>query len=186
MAYFTIADLRARYDELTEEDYPDPVVQDGIDLAVQAYEDAAGLAFEPRAATEVITELVDAVTIRLPHRHVRSITSADGADTGTIDITGARIKRRLVTLPTAWPAGEDITVEYQHGLDAPRLRTIQAVQILARTWIINGPIDTRATQLPAADGGVINLSTPGMFGAEFGIPEVDQALERDRDKAYVI
>ncbi len=183
--YFTVAELRERFTEDLE-DYDDAEVQAAIDDAVEAYENEAGLAFVPREATATITELVDACTIRLPRRLVRSITSATGATTGEIDVSEARIKRRLVTLPAAWPAGEDIEVVYEHGRAAPASRTIRATQLLARSWLIDGPVDDRATQISAAGGGVINLATPGLLGSVFGIPEVDAALKTDRDKAYVI
>jgi hypothetical protein len=186
MPYFTVEDLRERFEEITEDDYDDVAVQAAIDDAVEAYEHEAGLAFIPREATATITELVDARTIRLPRRLVRSITSATGATTGAIDVSEARISGRLVTLPTAWPAGEDIAVVYEHGRDEPRRRTIRATQLLARAWLIEGPVDERATQIATAGGGVINLSTPGLLGAVFGIPEVDGTLEHDRDRAYII
>lgn len=185
-SYFTVAELRTRFSDGDLDDYSDAQIQDAIDLAVESYEREAGIAFVPRQATATITELADARTIRLPRRPVRSITTATGATTGEIDVSEARIKGRLVTLPAAWPSGEDIEVVYQHGRDAPPLRTIRATQLLARTWLINGPVDHRATQIAAAGGGVINLSTPGKFGAVFGIPEVDAALAADRDKAYAI
>ncbi len=184
-AYFTVSDLRERFtDDLA--DYSDAEIQRAIDDAVEAYEKEAGLAFVPRTASATITELVDARTIRLPRRLVRSIVSATGATTGTIDVSEARIQRRLVTLPTAWPAGEDIDVVYEHGRDAPLSRTLRATQLLARAWLIQGPVDDRATQIASAGGGVINLATPGLLGAVFGIPEVDAALNADRDRAYVI
>lgn len=183
--YFTVAELRERFTDDIE-DYSDVEVQRAIDDAVEAYEKQAGLAFVPREATATITELVDARTIRLPRRLVRSIVSATGATTGTIDVSEARIRRRLVTLPAPWPTGEDITVVYEHGRDAPASRTVRATQLLARAWLIDGPVDDRATQLATAGGGVINLATPGLLGSVFGIPEVDATLQDDRDKAYVI
>lgn len=184
-AYFTVAELRARFTDDIE-DYSDAQIQRAIDDAVEAYEKEAGLAFVPRQATATITELVDARTIRLPRRLVRSIVSATGVTTGAIDVSEARIKRRLVTLPAAWPTGEDITVVYEHGRAAPASRTVRATQVLARAWLIDGPVDDRATQLATAGGGVINLATPGLLGSVFGIPEVDATLHADRDKAYVI
>lgn len=176
--YFTVADLRARFTEVTSLKYADAVVDDAIELAEEAFEHAADMAFITRDATSVVSTDVPS-RLSLPHNRVTAVTSVTGATSGVLDVSDARITGgSYLTLAANWPTAEDLTVVYEHGYTTPPLRVKQAVMLLARTWLINGPIDARASQLSTGDGGVINLSTPGQFGAVFGIPEVDATLQQ--------
>jgi hypothetical protein len=76
-----------------------------------------------------------------------------------------------------------VVVGYEYGADEPPERVKRAVLLLAKNWLVNGPIDDRATAIPAGEaGGVITLATPGIRGANFGIPEVDAVVEQYRIK----
>jgi hypothetical protein len=177
---FTVADLRARYPEITTDRYSDEQVQDAIDTATQAFERAADVAFTPRTETLTLTS-GDARMVVLPRARVTSVTSVSGSTTGTVDTTGSQIIGGSIYLSTApWLTTETLTVAVTHGYAEAPLQVVQAVKLLARQWLIDGPVDKRATQIPSADGGVLNLSTPGMFGAVFGIPAVDAALKQYR------
>lgn len=178
MSYFTAAELRARFPEVTTEKYANGVVEDAIELAEDAFEHAADMAFITRTATTVMSTDV-ASRLSLPNNRVTGITSVTGATSGVLDVSDARIVGgSYVVISSNWPVDESLTVIYEHGHTTPPLRVARAVMLLARTWLINGPIDSRASQLPTGDGGVINLSTPGQFGAVFGIPEVDATLQQ--------
>lgn len=177
--YFTSEDLRARFPEVTEVKYPDAKVDAAIELAEQAFEHAADVAFTTRTATVVASTDVSS-RLSLPNNRVTSITSATGTSSGTVDLDGLRIVGGSY-VTGSWPVSEDVTVVYEHGYSEPPLRVVQAVMLLARTWLINGPIDSRASQLSTGDGGVINLATPGQFGSKFGIPEVDATLQDYRN-----
>lgn len=182
--YFTVAELRERFPELTVEKYSDAKLAAWIAAAEEAFEHVADVAFIPRTATEVVSTDVTS-RLSLPNNRVRSLTSATGVSTGTIDVADARIiGGSYVT--GSWPVGEDITVVYEHGYATVPLPVKNAVMLLARTWAINGPIDSRATQLSTGDGGVINLATPGMFGAEFAIADVDRVLRDYRHHDLVL
>lgn len=183
--YFTVAELRARFTEVTEAKYSDAKVAEAIALAEEAFEDAADVAFITRTATSVVST-DEAARVSLPHNRVTSVTSVTGATSGAQTLTDLRITGGSYLVGVAWPVNEDLTVVYEHGYDDLPLRVSQAVMLLARTWLINGPIDSRASQVSTGDGGVINLSTPGQFGAEFGLPEVDATLRLYRHHALVL
>jgi len=65
----------------------------------------------------------------------------------------------------------NVDVAYEHGEFAAGAS--RAALILARHFLISGPIDDRATGLPVEGGGVISLLTPGVKGSLTGLPEVD-------------
>jgi hypothetical protein len=77
-----------------------------------------------------------------------------------------------------------ITVSYTHGYDQPPARIKQAALILLRTWLVEKPVDKRATQI-AAGGATINLATPGIMGSTTGVPEVDEAISEYSYKTYI-
>jgi hypothetical protein len=65
----------------------------------------------------------------------------------------------------------------EHGYDYPPERIKAAAIMLTFHRAIKGPIDDRATSIPAGEaGGVITLLTPGVGAAITGIPEVDAAI----------
>lgn len=151
-------------------------------LAEDAFEEACGVAFVPRYARETIATPIGTVLLtawpRL--RKVRSATVA-GTALSSSDLTALLVSRAgEVTRSTVWQASmasdSQTTIAYEHGYDRPPARVSQAVLRLAKTWLVKGPVDDRATQI-ATDVGTINLFTPGIRGAVFGIPEVDQVAD---------
>lgn len=184
--YFTVAELRARFPEVTEAKYDDDTVTDAIVLAEEAFEDAADIAFITRTTTASVST-VYSNTVTLPRNRVTAITAVSGSTSGTLDLDGLLYPGGSIVENTAgWPTGELLTVTFEHGYTTPPERVKRAVMLLARTWLVRGPVDDRATQMSAPDGGVINLSTPGSFGAVFGIPEVDATLAEYRHKGVMI
>jgi hypothetical protein len=182
--YVTVADLRARYSEITSPKYSDDDVQDAIDLATEAFEHAADVAFTPR--TEVLTLTADdGYRLSIPRARVTAVSSVSGSSSGTVTLDGQIIAGGLFINASPWLTTETLTVTVTHGYTTTPKPVIRAVQLLARTWLIRGPVDDRATQIPSAEGGVINLATPGLFGSTFGIPFVDATLEQYRHHALV-
>lgn len=183
--YFTVAEFKTKYPELDyDADYSDDDIASTRALAEDALEDATGQAFVPRPHTEVLgrSDFRLGGRARLSRRAVRSITSVidDAAD--PVDYADAQIDGRWVRLPGGW--GEwPVTISYTHGFDAPPRRVKQAAMALTRVWLVEGPLTKRATQeIRVEGGGAINLATPGMFGSEFGVPEVDAVVRRYRRK----
>lgn len=177
--YFTVDELRVQDTALQNETkYTDARLDEMRQLVEQAIEEAAEVAFVPREYTETLsgrgTQRVFTRWARL-----RSVTAA-ALDGVAVDVTPLRVTRRVIYRPPPdrWPAGvANVTVTYLHGWDAPPLRVKRAALILAKNWLLKGPIDDRATQIRDGDtGGLITLATPGVRGANFGIPEVDAVV----------
>jgi hypothetical protein len=175
--YFTVEEFRARYPDLDDPPWTDAKIETSRELAEQAFEDAAGRAFVPRTATDRlgIKARLDG-SRRLARRDVRELTSATNVDGDAVDVDGALLTDGWLRVTTGWPTGV-VTVTYTYGLDEPPLRVKQAVMVLARYWMLKGPIDDRNTQLAIEGGGAINLATPGVFGSLFGLPEVDVCVQ---------
>jgi hypothetical protein len=173
--YFTVAEFRARYPKITVDEWPDDEVDEARELAEEAFEEACGLAFVPRTVTEKV--IGGGCYLDLARRHIREVTAA-AVGTVDLDVTDV-IPYGSTTVYRAggWPRAQ-IEITFTHGLDAPPKRDLAAVMLLAKTRLVVGPIDERATQAAVEGGGAINLSTPGLFGAEFGIPEVDARVRR--------
>lgn len=184
MAYFTVAQFRARYPDLATTanvaKYPDATVEEYRELAEQAIEDAAGVAFEPRTTTRTLY-LNDFEDLLLLQPKLRTITAVTINDEVLTDLSALRIDESTVA-GRRWRG--QITIAYTHGYDEPPLRVKHAAMILTRQWMIHGPIDERRTQLPTEFGGAINLATPGVQGSIFGLPEVDMVVQLYRLPAF--
>lgn len=142
----------------------------------ETLEQLCGVAFVPRfrqitvSGTGTTTALLDPRTTA-----IRSVT-IDGEAQTLEDL--AYSDTGLVYWPNRWTAGtSNIVIGYEHGYPYPPERVKAAALLLAKYWLIKGPIDDRATSIPAGDGGIIALSTPGMRGAYTGLPEVDATIE---------
>lgn len=178
--YFTTADLRSMDTALADATrFPDARLDAMRALVEQSLEDVCDVAFEPRAATGVFSGDGSRMLELGVHR-LRSVTAA--VDDGqALDLAGVKVSGRLVWRYDGWPLGvANLTVTYTHGYDAPPLRVKRAALILAKVWLLEGPVDARATQVPVGDGSTINLATPGVFGSTFGVPEVDAVVREYR------
>lgn len=179
--YFSIAQALA----LTElEDFSAAEIATARTLAEQAFEDAARVAFVPRYAYErVSAQRGQLLSLpRFPLRVVRSVTeiTSFGGDPADVDASGYSATEEGIYRLYGWtPGPKNVTVGYEYGYDRPPELVARAVLILAKNWLIEGPITDRATAISAGpDGGTITLLTPGVRGVVFGIPVVDSALEQ--------
>jgi hypothetical protein len=75
-----------------------------------------------------------------------------------------------------------VEVAYEYGLPSPTVIAQRAALVLARHWLINGPLDARAIGVPVEGGGVVPLLTPGVRGSITGLPEVDVFLQQRADR----
>jgi hypothetical protein len=185
--YFTAAEFRTRYPDLTESRYPDATIDAWRTTAEQAFEKAAGVAFVPRQATEALYAAngTDRV-LKANHRLVRAVSTATDSAGDAVDVTDSLADGSWLSLTNGWPLDDGpVTVTYTYGYDAPPEPVKQAVMMLTRVWMVEGPVTARATQIPTDTGGTINLATPGQFGSEFGVPAVDEILELYRRRTYI-
>lgn len=127
------------------------------------------------------------LALRRPFVHlIRSITRTwiDPSDstvhTYALDLNYAQLDTFSSTLRYHGPHGNglwgDLTIAYEHGRYIADVRRV--CLILARYRLLNGPLDSRASQMAVEGGGTINLLTPGIMGSVTGIAEVDAFLGR--------
>lgn len=151
-------------------------------------EDQTSVSWVPRYRRE--TQLLDAsprllVLERGDVSRLRSLT-VDGTALASDVVAALRVSRDGVldfggtsaVRPLAGAAFGDqvqIDVAYEYGRAWPSPRAGQTALILARHYLLNGPLDDRAIAL-SVEGGVVSLLTPGVRGSVTGIPEVDQFL----------
>lgn len=199
--YFDVATARARETAITDATkFPNAsVIRARREVEAQC-ELICGVAWVPRyrrtrvsgTGTEVL-ELPD--TALRTVRSVRVYTSADDYTAFTADELAA-IALGDGDDPTAglatrtdggvWRAGrQNIVIEYEHGYDRPPPDLVLAAILHLRhqlTMTLNGLTD-RATQFQPVDGGNVMLATPGRYGFETGIPQVDAVYQRHSHRA---
>lgn len=179
--FFTISELRAQPGLENEAKYPDEDLEAMRAAVEQALEHACDVAFVPRTKTLVAFASGAAVSLGVNRpRTIVSVTSQDGAAVG---VDHAYLLGGLLAGISRWPTGP-LTVVVEHGYDEPPLRVKRAALLLAKNWLINGPIDDRATNF-TTDTGTFALATPGLRGSTFGLPEVDAVVDEYRETAYV-
>lgn len=155
-------------------------------LAEQTIEDACGRAFVPRYTRETLSGsgTTDLMLSQPDLRSVRSVTvTTSGVGTAYTSPELALLAVNpsgLVYGPSSWTAGTgNITVGYEHGSSYPPARVSQAALILARSWLVSGPVDNRALGQASPDGSFsFGLATPGRNGSYVGIPEVDAVIDQ--------
>jgi hypothetical protein len=180
---FSIADARALKPLDSAVSYPTSQIVSTRLLAEQALEDACGVAFVPRYTYEtvdgtgnwqLVTRWPKVTTIRSATvRSYGTVTTLAASDIALLTYGGAS------TGGYGWPCGVgNVTVGYEHGYSAPPERVRRACLLLARNWLVTGPIDDRASTFSSADGGTFAMVTPGRGGSIFGIPEVDVVVQQ--------
>ena len=172
--FFTIAQLRAMNSQLANETkYPDSAIVEARTLAETALEDACDVAFVPRYRRETFNG-VGASQVVLRYSRVSAVRSLknDGTSVSGAVPSGDGV----LYLQGGFAAGfGNWDIAYEHGYPEPPPRVAQAALLLAKNWLIKGPVDDRQTAM-TTDDGTFSLSTPGLRGATFGIPEVDAVV----------
>ena len=186
--YFTVAELRAQDAKLADgTKFPDALLEENRQDAEAAIEHACSTAFVPRETSEEAFPSCSTAGLVVSRRRVREVVSVLDRSTGTfIDSANATVGGRgscTLYLDAGWPSATPggVLVTYTHGHDEPPRRVKRAALILTKNWVLRGPVDDRATQLTDGQGATVNLATPGVFGAEFGLPEVDAVVSTYRE-----
>lgn len=172
---FTLAEAR-QVDGLDGTKFTDNQIAEGRTLVETALEKALGFACVPRYAYETVTTYQRDTTLRLGNPYVRSVRTVDGAATDAT-VSGSR----QLYLTSGWDEGR-IVVGYEHGLDYPPPEISRAALLLARSWLIDGPVDDRVTTMTNEDG-TFNLFTPALRGVRFDLPEVQAVVNEYRLKS---
>jgi hypothetical protein len=143
----------------------DDEIEEARNLAEARIEDACGVAFTPRSITETVNSNNGWALFSKPR--VIELLTVDGEATNT----GPYIDGRV---PLA--SGERL-VEYTYGWEEPPLPIKRAVKLLARHILTVDPsdFDERATS-KVTEMAAWSLVTPGVRGAIFPLPEVNQIV----------
>jgi hypothetical protein len=104
--------------------------------------------------------------------------------------TGMTLRRPGTVTPTlryttGFARWSDALVGLEHGQPVTEAEATQAALTLAKTWLVSGPVDDRATAASTADGFTYALATPGRGGSIFGVPMVDSFVQRASLRAGV-
>lgn len=175
---FTIAEARAITPLNNTTTYPTALITTMRTRVEQALEDACGVAFVPRYRRELVSGIgTTRAVLSMPRVTAIRSTTLDGTSIGATALaTLIPNLGGVVYYPTGWTAGYgNYSIAYEHGHEYPPERVRGAALLLAKEWLVQGPVDARTTTMTNEDGTYI-LSTPGMRGAVFGLPEVDSAV----------
>lgn len=140
------------------------------DLAEHRIEDACQVAFRPRYAHETV-EGHGHHSILLPRPRLLRVISLDGEDLEALpSIPG------VITADYRWTGDYDIAWIHGHEVSPPSVAA--AVQQLAVHYLLVDPddLDARAT-FKSNDVASWSLVTPGVKGARFPIPEVNEVVK---------
>ena len=85
-----------------------------------------------------------------------------------------------------FPAGRrNVEVVYEHGIQPVPAEIRLAGLRLLRDQLVKSPLDDRATS-QAGEFGTFSLATAGRNGSYFGLPLVDEVLNRYRERVPVV
>lgn len=174
---FTIAEARAIPPLNNTTAYPEATIVDMRTLVEQALEDACGVAFVPRYTRETVDGTGDRFLGLEPVvTRMRSLT-INGVEVTAGDIAARPTGVVYHTSGTFGYGYGNVIVGYEHGYAEPPGPVRQAALLLAKTWLVQGPIDQRTTAMSTEDG-TFTLATPGLRGSLFGVPQVDATVNR--------
>lgn len=170
---FTIAELRAESTQLASTtNYPTSKVTSMRTTVESALESRLGYALVPRYTREKIS----GTRHILGKPYVRALRSVitNGAAIAAPELAA-------LTYSDVVLAGyANGTVAYEHGRDNDDPEAGQAALMLAKAWIISGPVDDRALGFANESGGSFGLDTPGRNGSFFGLPAVNEWVGYNR------
>lgn len=156
-------------------------------LVEEAIEDTCGVAFVPRYARETVSGTnTRTVVVTRPRVTTLRFINRDGVALSVAELaTIVPNDAGVLDYPAGWMWGaSNYEIAYEHGYRRPPARIKQAALTLARSWLVDGPLDDRTTAFTTPDG-TFTLSTPGMRGSIFGIPEVDATVRQYDERAMV-
>jgi hypothetical protein len=183
---FTVAEARKVKPLDNTTTYPTADIESARTLVETALEDACGVAFVPRYRRDVLNGTGRGCVV-LSRQRLRAVRAAT-IDGFAVTLSSVKIaSSNSLMFSTLWSDSvEDVRwtrgyanviVGYEHGHDYAPPRVSQAALLLAKNWLIKGPLDDRTTSLSTEDG-TFTLATPGLRGSRFGIPEVDAVVDQ--------
>lgn len=193
---FTLGEARA-YDGgalANSATYSDAAILAARDRIADAFAQICGVAFGARYARELLdgdgseslrvgSHRVLAVrSIRIRSRATLTALTAEEVDDVIVYPRGLLYRETLGT----FPAGRrNVEVAYEHGIQPVPAEIRLAALRLLRDQLVKSPLDDRATS-QAGEFGTFALATAGRNGSYFGLPLVDEVLNRYRERVPVV
>lgn len=179
----TVAQVRKSDDELTPARFPALAVRQARERVEDEFEGITGRSFVPR------TRHIEAVSYGLadpyliPHPDVLAVGPVTGADGELVTVGVERIGGAALLWDL--PAGA-FAVDVRYGFTAvpADVRAAGLLRLRSLLFEPSSGIPDRATSFQPAEGGTYALSTPGVRGAQTGIPDVDAVLARYTIEAF--
>jgi hypothetical protein len=179
---FEVADMRDRYPELDDPNrYPADVIRASRDEATSRLEQAAQVAFAPRASRAVL-DGDDTTRLVLPDVEVSSVSYVEvsGVPYTDVDVAGIEADPIGVLIKTdgsVWDRGtRNIFVVYEHGYETTPAPVKRAAMKLALEDLIPSSLPSRA-MTQSTDLGEIRYSMANPeAGRPTGDPEIDAVI----------
>lgn len=189
---FTVAEARA-WDGgamANVTDYPDAAITEGRDRVTDAFESILGLAVGLSYGREYL-DGEDTSELWLSHSRVKWLRSIGYREYGGTAYTPYTPDQLAAV--EAYPSGQlrqstgwyflrgvrNYVIDYEHGFQPIPFELKTAGLRVLRNTLVHSPLDDRATS-QSFDGMTYSLATAGRSGAFFGIPFVDEVLNRLR------
>lgn len=186
---FTLTGARGLAPLSNTSTYPDASVIAARTLAEMALEEACGVAFVPRYAREVLSGKGTTKLFTRSSEPVRVISATvDGTALSAPQIAALQVDRKgFVWNEDGWSAGDrNIVIEYEHGHPTPPANGPRAALLLAKRYLVDSPVNDRATTLINQDGTTQYLVTAGVKGAVFDIPEVNAFVASFQETSFLV
>jgi len=187
---FTLAEARA-YDGgvlANSATYPDAAILAARDRIAEAFAEICGVSFGARYARELL-DGDGSESVRVSSHRVLAVRSIRVRNGATWTAFSAEELADVIVYPRGllyretlgtFPAGRrNVEVAYEHGLQPVPAEIRLAALRLLRDQLVKSPLDDRATS-QAGEFGTFSLATAGRNGSYFGLPLVDEVLNRCR------
>lgn len=174
---FTVTGARALKPLENTTSYPLESILAARTLAELALEETCAIAFVPRYARETLSGKGSTKLFTgrpLPRRVISATVAGTPLDAGELAELQVDAARGFIWRQAGWPLGDrNIVLEYEHGHPSPPANGPRVALLLAKRYLVDSPVNDRATSLINQDGTTQFLVTAGVKGAVFDLPEVN-------------
>lgn len=179
--YFTVAEARAVTPLQDTTKYADADIDNMRLVVEEALEHACGVAFVPRVTTPVVETLdgdgSDEIVLRQWARPIALTAATVGGVALDAPTLAALVLSRDGTIynPAFWACGRrNVVLTYTHGYPSVPGRVKRAAIRLTKRFLVDTPINDRATSIQNPEDGTIQrLITAGVGAAIFDLPEAN-------------
>lgn len=174
--------------------YPDAAILAARDRIADAFAQICEVPFGARYARELL-DGDGSESVRVANQRVLAVRSIRVRNGATWTAFSAEELADVIVYPRGmlyretlgtFPAGRrNVEVAYEHGLQPVPAEIRLAALRLLRDQLVKSPLDDRATS-QSGEFGTFALATAGRNGSYFGLPLVDEVLNRYRERVPVV